>query len=226
LLAELLEAEGIAWVGPRTAESSVSAILPLNGDRAFVTVAPPYELDTDAMAALDPRAVVLDLANAGKAPPGTAAYAVTGDIDAQALAGRLPEMAAGVRTLLVNEPEACHLSGLDDPEQAAVALAESGPTVVVTLGARGAICAGEHGLARADAPAVNPVDTNGAGDLFTAAWVWADLAGSTVQHCLELAVIYASLSVRVPTTAAGALRLDQLRAQAPDATIPQPGARR
>ncbi|MGN6379659.1 MAG: PfkB family carbohydrate kinase, partial [Gaiellales bacterium] len=46
LLAELLEAEGIAWVGPRTAESSVSAILPLNGDRAFVTVAPPYELDT------------------------------------------------------------------------------------------------------------------------------------------------------------------------------------
>ena len=34
LLAELLEAAGIAWVGPRTDESAVSAILPLNGDNA------------------------------------------------------------------------------------------------------------------------------------------------------------------------------------------------
>jgi sugar/nucleoside kinase (ribokinase family) len=226
LLAELLDAEGIPWVGPPVADSAVSAILPLNGDRAFVTVAPPFELDTEAIAALDPRAVVLDLANAGQAPPAAAVYAVTGDVDAQALAGRLPEVSAGVHTLLVNEPEASHLSGLDDAEQAALALAAGGLTVVITLGARGAICAGEHGLARAGAPALKAVDTNGAGDLFTAAWVWADMAGAPVQHRLQLAVTYASLSVRVATTSAGALTLDRFRTEAPDAPIPQTGARR
>jgi sugar/nucleoside kinase (ribokinase family) len=226
LLGELLEAEGIPWVGPRVDDSAVSAILPLNGDRAFVTVAPPFELDTAAIAALEPRAIVLDLANAGKAPASATVYAVTGDVDAQALAGRLREVSAGVHTLLVNEPEARHLSGLDDVEQAALALAAGGLTVVVTLGARGAICAGGHGLARAGAPALNAVDTNGAGDLFTAAWVWADLAGAPVQHCLQLAVSYASLSVRVPTTSAGALTLDRFRTEAPDAIIPPTGARR
>ena len=70
------------------------------------------------------------------------------------------------------------LTGLDDVEAAARALAGHGPTAVVTLAAGGAVCAGEHGLVRAPAPEVTVVDTNGAGDLFTAAWVWADLAGA------------------------------------------------
>jgi sugar/nucleoside kinase (ribokinase family) len=227
LLAELLDAAGILWVGPRTADSAVSAILPLNGDRAFVTVAPPFALDTAAIAALGPRAVVIDLVASASAPAGPAVYAMTGDVDAQALAGRLPEVAAGVHTLLVNEPEARHLSGLDDAERAAVALAAAVPTVVVTMGPRGAVCAGPHGVARAAAPAVAAVDTNGAGDLFAAAWVWADLAGAPVEDRLRLAVAYASLSVRVPTTLAGAPTLEEFRTTAPlcDEIIPRHGAR-
>jgi ribokinase len=100
--------------------------------------------------------------------------------------------------------------------------------VVVTVGARGAVYAGRDGAARAEAPAVKAVDTNGAGDLFAAAWVWADLAGVPVEDRLRLAVTYASLSVRVATTHAGALTLDAFRRQAdlPDALFPGPGARR
>jgi sugar/nucleoside kinase (ribokinase family) len=228
LLADLLDEEGIPWAGPPNAESAVSAILPLDGDRAFVTVAPEYELDTDAIAAFDPRAVVTDLGAIAAAPSGPAVYAVTGDVEARELAGRLPEATTGLRALLVNEPEVCFLTGLDDAEQAARRLAARGTTVVVTLGARGAICACGDGVARADAPAVRTVDTNGAGDLFTAAWVWADLAGAPVEDRLRLAVTYASLSVRVATTHAGALTLDAFRREAglPDTMIPRPGARR
>ena len=139
-----------------------------------------------------------------------------------------PEATAGLRALLVNEPEVRFLTGMDDAEQAARRLAAHGTTVVVTLGARGAMCAGGDGVVRADAPAVTTVDTNGAGDLFTAAWVWADLAGAPVEDRLRLAVTYASLSVRVATTHAGALTVDAFRREAglPDAMIPRPGARR
>jgi sugar/nucleoside kinase (ribokinase family) len=226
LLAGLLEQEGIPWVGPPQADGAVSAILPLDGDRAFVTVAPEGRLDADAIAGLHPRAVVIDLTALDRAPAGPAVYAVTGDVDARALAGRLPESAARLRTLLVNESEARFLSGAGEAEQAARSLARHGPTVVVTLGAGGAICAGQHGIARAEAPAVTAVDTNGAGDLFAAAWVWADLAGLPVEDRLRLAVSYATLSVRVATTLAGALTLDAFRREAdvPDPIIPRNGA--
>jgi len=228
LLASLLDSEGIPWVGPSNVESGVSAILPLDGDRAFVTVAPAYELDTGAIAALCPRAVVTDLGSIGAIPAGPDVYAVTGDVESRDLAGRHPEAMSGLRALLVNESEARFLTGFDDAEEAAGSLAAAGTTVVVTVGARGAVYAGRDGAARAEAPAVRAVDTNGAGDLFTAAWVWADLAGVPVEDRLRLAVTYASLSVRVATTQAGALTLDAFRRQAdlPDALFPGPGARR
>jgi sugar/nucleoside kinase (ribokinase family) len=228
MLTELLAGEGIDWVGPPAAATGVSVVMPLNGDRGFLTVCPEFEIDTDALAALEPRAVVIDLPMVDRAPAGADVHAVVGDVDAQRLAGRLPAALADARTLVVNEPEALHLTGLDDVDAAARALAGHGPTTVVTLGAGGAVCAGEHGLARAPAPEVAVIDTNGAGDLFTAAWVWADLAGASPEERMQLAVAYASLSVRVATTRDGALTLDAFRREAPllDAIIPPKGARR
>jgi sugar/nucleoside kinase (ribokinase family) len=227
LLAALMAEEGIDWIGPPAARSAVSAILPVEGDRAFVTVSPEFEIDTEAVAALDPRAVVIDLPTVDLAPEGPDVHAVIGDVDARAHAGRPPAGLGRLRTLLVNGPEARLLTGIDDAAAAAKALAEHCPRVVVTLGAGGAVCAGPHGVAAAAAPEVRAVDTNGAGDLFTAAWVWADLAGAPVQEALRLAVAYASLSVRVPTTRTGALTLEAFRREAPlDAIIPPNGVRR
>jgi sugar/nucleoside kinase (ribokinase family) len=228
LLAGLLEAEGIPWLGPPAPMSAVSAILPLDGDRAFLTVAPEYELDPAAIAALDARAIVTDLGSIGGTPSGPPVYAVTGDVESRELAGRLPEGTGDLRALVANEPEACALACVDDAERAARALAAAGTTVVVTLGPRGAICVEDGRVVHAGAPAVRPVDTNGAGDLFTAAWVWGDLTGAPVPDRLRLAVAYASLSIRVPTTRAGALTLDAFRREAglPDAMSTDPGARR
>ncbi len=210
MLAELLASERIPWLGPRADATAVSVIMPLEGDRAFVTVAPELPLDPAALVALRPRAVVVDLPAVGQAPPNASVYAVVGDVDARALAGRLPAEVSLARALIVNAQEALLLSGSAEVEEAARLLAGMCPTVVVTLGEDGALVAGEHGIERAAAPAVTAVDTNGAGDLFTAAWVWADLAGLPVAERLRLAVAYASLSVRVPTTRAGAPELPEL----------------
>src|SRR6185312_3230523 len=53
LLSGLLAEQGIGWVGPRADATAVSAILPLDGDRAFVTVAPDLPRDGEAIAALE-----------------------------------------------------------------------------------------------------------------------------------------------------------------------------
>ena len=54
------------------------------------------------------------------------------------------------------------------------------------------------------------VDTTGAGDLLCAAFVWADLSGADLELALRWAVLYGSLSVTVPTGAAGAVTLERL----------------
>jgi ribokinase len=210
ILAELLAEEGIEWIGPPAECTAVSAIMPLDGDRAFLTVAPTRPVDVDGLAGLQPRAVVIDLPSVGLAPAGPPIYAVVGDVDARALAGRPPAELSRARALILNDAEAGLLSGKDDPAAAAAALVRVCPTVVVTLGAKGAVCAGEHGLISEPAPDVPVVDTNGAGDLFTAAWVWGDLAGRPVEERLRLAVTYASMSVGVATTRAGAATAERL----------------
>ena len=210
ILSDLLAAEGIEWIGPPAERTAVSAIMPLDGDRAFMTVAPEHELDAAGLAALGARAIVVDVPFVGRAPAGVPAYAVIGDVAARAFAGHPPAELAGARAMIVNEAEARLLSGRDDAADAARALAEACPTVVVTLGSGGAICAGAHGLIVQPAPEVPVVDTNGAGDLFTAAWVWGDLTGRDVAERLRLAVTYASMSIGVATTRGGAATADQL----------------
>ena len=102
------------------------------------------------------------------------------------------------------------LTGLRDPEAAAAALAERAPVAIVTLGAEGALAAGVEGTARVPGVAVEAVDTTGAGDLFAAAYVWADHWGVPLLERLRWAVLYSSLSVRVATAVAGAVTLRAL----------------
>jgi sugar/nucleoside kinase (ribokinase family) len=49
------------------------------------------------------------------------------------------------------------------------------------------------------APTAEIGDTTGAGDLFAAAYVWADLAGRPLEERLRLATRYASLSLERAT---------------------------
>jgi ribokinase len=86
------------------------------------------------------------------------------------------EVLAACDPLIVNEHEARVIVGEDlgdSPEDWASALLALGPrSVVITLGARGALVASAEGAARVPSVKVETVDTTGAGDAFTAALAW------------------------------------------------------
>jgi sugar/nucleoside kinase (ribokinase family) len=211
LLRSMLADDGVHWAGRLVDRSPVTVIMPSDGDRAMATFDPGEGVTAEELAAVEPRAVVLSIPRAHLAPAGARAYVSIGDVDARALAGGdLPKQLASARALLVNEREAALLTGLRDPEAAAAMLATRTPLAIVTLGEHGAVAAGAEGTVRVPGVPVDSVDTTGAGDLFAAAYVWADHWGAGLTERLRWAVLYASLSVRVATAVAGAVTLRAL----------------
>ncbi|MEU9864138.1 carbohydrate kinase family protein [Streptomyces sp. NPDC047971] len=87
--------------------------------------------------------------------------------------------AEGAAVLFPNADEARLLTGCGEPEQAAGVLSRAFPLVAVTLGAAGALVAEAGSVTgRVAAPAVRAVDSTGAGDAFTGAFLAARLAGA------------------------------------------------
>ena len=104
-----------------------------------------------------------------------------------------------VSIFLPNEAELSGLAGVDDPEQAARSIAEqTGCRVVAKLGARGALVVDGAEVSRHCAPAVNPVDTTGAGDTFNAVLLAAVLGGARLSEATEQAVRTTSAVIAVP----------------------------
>ncbi len=85
--------------------------------------------------------------------------------------------------LLPNAEEALRLTGEEDVEAAAHALAARGPLVVVKLGPEGALAATHTGeLTRVRAPRVDAVDSTGAGDSFDAGFLAGWLRGDALKR--------------------------------------------
>ncbi|MFJ9030315.1 ribokinase [Streptomyces sp. NPDC102274] len=106
--------------------------------------------------------------------------------------------------LIVNEHEARVVLGAsvgDDPEEWARALLALGPrSVVITLGARGALVADDRTAELVPSVRVRAVDTTGAGDAFTAALAWRLGAGES----LAVAAAYAARVGAAAVTREGA----------------------
>jgi sugar/nucleoside kinase (ribokinase family) len=101
-----------------------------------------------------------------------------------------------VDVFLPNASEACGFAGLQDPAAALDALAERVETVVVKLGAEGAIARRGDETASADAPSVAAVDATGAGDSFNAGFLRGLGGGRLLEQALRLGVACGSLSTR------------------------------
>jgi sugar/nucleoside kinase (ribokinase family) len=198
--------EGVLCAGVTVERTPVSAVLPVGDERAFATYEPPSKVDRATVAALGPRAVVAGLDALDAASPEARLYAGSGDHEAERFAGRLPAELARARALVVNRSEALRLTGAEDGETAALALGGSVETAVVTCGSEGAVAVSRGSVVTAAAPAVTVRDTTGAGDLFMAAYVWADLAGQPLEERLRWAAAYAALAVRKATGAAAPTR--------------------
>lgn len=86
---------------------------------------------------------------------------------------------AGFDILFANAEEAAALSGEADPVAALPRLGQHYRDVIIKLGSEGALLGGTDGLrASAPAPAVQVIDTTGAGDAFAAGYLAARFRGA------------------------------------------------
>jgi sugar/nucleoside kinase (ribokinase family) len=90
--------------------------------------------------------------------------------------------------LLLNERELCKIAQSTDLEQAIASIARRVTLLVVKRGAQGALAA----------PAVEIIDSVGAGDSFDAGFIHAFMRGQSTQACLRSGNLAAALSVTRP----------------------------
>lgn len=219
-----LEREGIDLAIGTGVRTPTTVVMPWGGERAMVTYEPTIATSAAVVSAFEPRAVVAPLDQLDLVPDGARGYCTCGDADARALAGHPPRDLGRARVLFLNRREALLITGLDTPEAAAERLGADVEIAVVTLGPDGALAYVDGTLVRAPGFEMKAVDTTGAGDLLCSAFVWADLAGADVETALRWAVLYGSLSVVVPTGAAGAVTRERLMGEASSRGLPPLGA--
>jgi sugar/nucleoside kinase (ribokinase family) len=186
MLRSVFAAEGVGWIGPRSATTPVTAVLASVEATAMVTAATDGEPSPDDVASADARAVVVSLGRRRLAPTSTAVYAVTGQVELDA--GVSLDAVDGSRAVIVNADEAAVLTGYDDPDAASRRLAEAAEIGIVTIGAGGAVATTVGTTLRVAATSVSPGDPTGAGDVFTGAFAAADLRGVELRAALEHAV--------------------------------------
>ncbi|SHE25118.1 carbohydrate kinase family protein [Actinomyces glycerinitolerans] len=208
LVTDMLEAEGVDLSrAERTRRQNVTVSLALDGDRALTTCGE----DTAPVPASGwptPTALVADLGairtgreavsrwRYGPAPTmvfGDTGWDPTGRWSEEDLA---PLDLVDVFT--PNESEALHYTRTGTAAEAARALAERVPVVVVTCGADGVVaCDGEE-LLTLPALDVPVVDTTGAGDAFTSGLVWAYLHDLGLHPAVSLACVVAAATLGRP----------------------------
>jgi len=124
-------------------------------------------------------------------------------IDAMSSIGRDAVLAAArcCDYLLPNEEEACWLSQEADAREAAQILHRStGATIVVKLGARGALLCSDETIIMEPGIALTPVDVTGAGDSFAAAFLSALASKSDPAIALTAAVRFSGTKVHLQGT--------------------------
>ena len=110
--------------------------------------------------------------------------------------GGLRGLLGQVDVFLPNATEATRIADVPEFDAAVLALAERAGVVVAKAGADGAVAAHGERLIRAAPPAIEPIDTTGAGDAFDAGYLVSMLAGDPLERSLAIANACGALSTR------------------------------
>ena len=110
--------------------------------------------------------------------------------------GGLRDLLGHIDVFLPNATEATHIADMPELDDAVLALAERAGIVVAKAGADGSVAAHGERLIRAASPAIEPLDTTGAGDAFDAGYLVSMLAGDPLERSLAIANACGALSTR------------------------------
>jgi ribokinase len=132
---------------------------------------------------------------------------------APAQAGVLP-LLDGATVLTPNDAELLALAEADEQEAAARSLRARNPSLslLITIGAEGALLVDEHGMLRIEVPSVNAVDTTGAGDCLNGVLAAGLHAGLALPDAARRAVVAAAISTTVAGAREGMPSSDQIDA--------------
>ena len=95
-----------------------------------------------------------------------------------------------VDILFANEEEIVALNG-KSPEESAVEIKEQVEIVVVKMGAEGSFCISGGDMVRIGVRPANPVDTTGAGDLYSAGFIYGHMNNHDPETCGKMGSILA-----------------------------------
>jgi sugar/nucleoside kinase (ribokinase family) len=132
------------------------------------------------------------------------------------------ELAAAIRSIdifSVNEAEALQLTEEASVASALERLAEFAPTVVIKLGAKGAVASWAGAVVSAPGIRVDAVDTTGAGDNFDCGFLYGILHDYSLDDCLRCGNICGAYSTTAPGGWDAAPSADQLQAYLSDAAV-------
>jgi sugar/nucleoside kinase (ribokinase family) len=199
---------------------SVTVALSYAADRAMVSFQDPVRASPldDSVRVHRPRALVLPelrhgtgVAAALRAVRATGAWVFMDcqDVPVTLETPTVRDVLAQVDVFAPNLDEALRLTGAATADDAAAALAELVPTVVIKRGRHGAIALRDGRRFAVPAAPVRVVDTTGAGDCFNAGFVHGLLADWDVSRCLTAAVACGSAAVTSPGSQ-GAVTADEL----------------
>ena len=114
--------------------------------------------------------------------------------------------------LFTNSVEIREMTGVDDVDVAAQALAERGAVVAVKFGLGGGLAMWADEVVRSESMPGDVVDPTGAGASFAAGFIAGRLEGWSIDRCLGLAVACAALSSRAIGGTAGQPTMEEAMA--------------
>lgn len=189
-----------------TVSTAITVSLTHATDRRFITHGSRGPVPMEQLAPTLPRARAAHLAVAPEVPAwadelraaGTRLFGGVGWDDEEKWSPAILSSLAHFDALILNATEAMAYTRTESPEAALRQLAARVPLVAVTCGDAGSIALDEQTGDYAAVPQipVEAVDPTGAGDVFTAAFIFGTLQGRPLRDRLLFANLCAGLSVR------------------------------
>ncbi|GAA3935429.1 carbohydrate kinase family protein [Actinomadura viridis] len=231
----LAEQEGVDLGRSRQVKgwsTPVTVSLAYDSDRSMVTYARPLPVSEDELSGFPPPSARACFVDVDRPVPawaremrcgGTTVFADLGWDATGAWSSEVLDRLEHVDVFLPNAVEAMAYTRTGSPEDAARALSERVPVVVVKRGGNGAIAidsaTGE--VAETQALPVRALDATGAGDVFAAGFVFGTLAGLPLAERLRFANLCAGLSVRHRSGSLGAPCWGEIAAFGESGEVPE-----